>query len=102
MRVGNCWAAALVVAVGGTFVPGCGSSEAGYEPFGEICAAPYGGGTHCVPAEEGPASAWSKAESEEWPPPIEMWVALPKDMTRDDLVKSEQDLKRWFATIDKV
>jgi hypothetical protein len=102
MRVGNCWAAALVVAVGGTFVPGCGSSEGDYEPFGRICAAPYGGGTYCVPAKEGPASAWREAEAEGSPPPIEMWADLPAEMTRDDLVKSEQNLLRWFATIDKV
>jgi hypothetical protein len=33
---------------------------------------------------------------------MEMWVEPPEEMTRDDLVKSEQNLKRWFATTDKV
>jgi hypothetical protein len=31
-----------------------------------------------------------------------MWVERPKEMTLDDLVRSEDNLKRWFATIDKV
>lgn len=97
MRVGSGFTAALVVAAMGTFVPGC--SE-GPKPFGRICAAPWGGGTSCVPAEEGPESAWQKAITG-WEPPIEMWAERPKEMTLDELVMSEQNLTRWFATTDK-
>jgi hypothetical protein len=98
MRVGNGFAAALVVAAVGTIAPGC---EGDTEAFGRICAAPFGGGTACVPAEKGPATAWQQAEAE-GEPPIEMWVERPEEMTLDDLVKSEQNLTRWFATVDEV
>lgn len=98
MRTANGWAAALVVAAGGTFVPGCSSSD-GDEPFGRICAAPLGGEAHCE--ESGPATAWMKAASR-GSPPIEMWVERPEGMTNDDLVTSEDNLKRWIATVDTV
>jgi hypothetical protein len=96
--MGNGYAAALVVAVAGTFVPGC---EGDKEAFGRICAAPFGGGTSCVPAKEGPASAWQEAEAQ-GELPIEMWVEPPEEMTLDELVTSGENLNRWFATIDKV
>jgi hypothetical protein len=101
MRVGNGFCAALVVAAAGTFVPGCLSSGDTYVPFGRICAVAGGGEEVCVPAEEGPASAWSEA-METGSLPVAMWVEPSGGMTLEDVVRSGDNLGRWFATIDKV
>jgi hypothetical protein len=101
MRVGNGLAAALVVGAAGTFVPGCLSSGSTYEPFGRICAVAAGGEDVCVPAEEGPASAWTEAMAT-GSLPVAMWVEPSGGMTLEDVVRSGHNLGRWFATIDKV
>ncbi|HZF48222.1 MAG TPA: hypothetical protein VE093_06215 [Polyangiaceae bacterium] len=101
MRMGNGLAAALVVAAAGTFVPGCLSSGSTYQPFGRICAVAAGGEEVCVPAEEGPASAWSEAMAT-GSLPVAMWVEPSGGMTLEDVVRSGDNLGRWFATIDKV
>ncbi|HZF51380.1 MAG TPA: hypothetical protein VE093_22140, partial [Polyangiaceae bacterium] len=101
MRMGNGLSAALVVAAAGTLVPGCLSSGDTYVPFGRICAVAGGGVEVCVPAEEGPASAWSEAMAT-GSLPVAMWVEPSGGMTLDDVVRSVDNLDRWFATIDKV
>ena len=101
MRMGNGFTAALVVVAAGTFVPGCLSSGDTYVPFGRICAVAGGGEEVCVPAEEGPASAWSEAMAT-GSLPVAMWVEPSGGMTLEDVVRSGDNLGRWFATIDKV
>lgn len=98
--MGNGVAAALVVAAVGGFVPACLWSGSDAE-FGKICAEADGGEAECVPAEEGPAEAWSRAKAH-GSLPIQMWVEQPDSMSLDQLVTSQANMNTWFETIDSV
>ncbi len=88
-------AMAIAILALGAFVPGCSSTWDGF-----ICAANTENQEFCVPSAQGPAAAWDKAAGQ-GTGPIEIWAERPQNMTVDALVESEDNLKAWFADIDK-
>jgi hypothetical protein len=99
MRRPDLFAAALLVAAAGTSVPGCSFPDA--QSLGRFCASPAEGGEFCVSSFDDPSSAWTKA-AEHGSLPIQMWAEYPQAITLDHLVKSRDDLDRWFADVDRV
>ncbi|HTN87868.1 MAG TPA: hypothetical protein VL242_29515, partial [Sorangium sp.] len=92
-------AGALAALALGVTVAGC-LWERGDDALGSFCAAPAGGEEHCVGANLGPGSAWSKAEKD-GALPIEMWATWPNDNTLDEIVASGTSLDVWFRHVDE-
>ncbi|WP_437754048.1 hypothetical protein [Sorangium sp. So ce1389] len=91
---------AAVAALGlGAMESGC-LWERGDDSLGSFCAAPSGGEEHCVGANLGPGSAWSKAEKD-GALPIEMWATWPSDVTLDELVASTYWLDVWRGHLEE-
>ncbi|WP_437926865.1 hypothetical protein WMF37_48855 [Sorangium sp. So ce291] len=98
-RLGAILAVALAAAAPGAMASGC-LWERGDDSLGSFCAAPSGGEEHCVGANLGPGSAWSKAEKD-GALPIEMWATWPSDMTLDELVGSPYWLEAWRGHLEE-
>ncbi len=96
----NLFAAMLVIAAPGIFLPGCLWSFGNDETAGRICASPLEGGEWCVPSSYDPGSAWNDAAAH-GSRPIQMWAERPEGMTLEALVTSPGHMERWFEDVHK-